>query len=378
MSEYQYYEFLAIDRPLDPAAQKELRSISSRARITTTSFTNHYEWGDLKGDPRRFMERWFDLHLYIANWGSRRLMIRVPRRFLNRAEIDPYLRAPDLAQVWTSGDNLIIDICRAEVEYDYDSDDTGSLAALAPLRADVLSGDRRLFYLLWLMAVQDEVVSDDEVEPLAGIGPVTGAIEAFADFFDIDPFLMEAAAEGSADEAVMPRAALQNTLAIIPDDEKVGLLLRVAEGDPHVAAELRSRARKKFSSPEARRTAGELRMQAREREEAYSRAEEERREAERRRQAEEAEKARRVRVEVLRRRGEGVWREIEEEILRRNPSGYDKAASLISDLQAMALQDGTEEDFSRRLASIRARHETKPRFIERLKRLQSADLPLKP
>jgi len=50
MSEYQYYEFRAIDRPLDRAAQEALRSISSRARITATSFTNHYEWGDLKGD----------------------------------------------------------------------------------------------------------------------------------------------------------------------------------------------------------------------------------------------------------------------------------------------------------------------------------------
>ena len=50
MSEYQYYEFQAIDRPLDRAAQKALRSISSRARITATSFTNHYEWGDLKGE----------------------------------------------------------------------------------------------------------------------------------------------------------------------------------------------------------------------------------------------------------------------------------------------------------------------------------------
>ena len=49
MSEYQYYEFHAIDRRLDRAAQDELRSISSRARITATSFTNHYEWGDFKG-----------------------------------------------------------------------------------------------------------------------------------------------------------------------------------------------------------------------------------------------------------------------------------------------------------------------------------------
>jgi hypothetical protein len=90
MSEYQYYEFQAIDRPLDRAAQDALRSISSRARITATSFTNHYEWGDLKGDPRKFMERWFDLHLYLANWSTRRLMLRVPKRFVNHTDIEPF------------------------------------------------------------------------------------------------------------------------------------------------------------------------------------------------------------------------------------------------------------------------------------------------
>jgi hypothetical protein len=95
MSEYQYYEFLAIDRPLDRTAQDALRSISSRARITATSFTNHYEWGDLKGDPRKFMERWFDLHLYLANWGTRRLMLRMPARSVNRKDMDRFLREID-------------------------------------------------------------------------------------------------------------------------------------------------------------------------------------------------------------------------------------------------------------------------------------------
>ena len=57
LSEYQYYEFQAIDRPLGEADREALRALSTRARITATSFTNHYEWGDFKGDPRRLMER---------------------------------------------------------------------------------------------------------------------------------------------------------------------------------------------------------------------------------------------------------------------------------------------------------------------------------
>lgn len=144
MSEYQYYEFQAIDRPLDRAAQEEVRSVSSRARITATSFTNEYNWGDFRGDPRKFMERWFDLHLYLANWGTRRLMLRVPGRLLSVSDLDPFLGESDDVKVWASGDNLIVDIARDEVEIeDRWEDDSDRLAAIAPLLSDVLAGDLR-------------------------------------------------------------------------------------------------------------------------------------------------------------------------------------------------------------------------------------------
>jgi len=373
MSEYQYYEFQAIDRPLDRAAQQALRSISSRARITATSFTNHYEWGDLKGDPRELVARWFDLHLYQSNWGTRRLIMRLPKHLLNRKDIDAFLGQLDWVEVLTSGDNVILDMSRHEVEPDDDLDDgTGWLASLAPLRSDVLAGDLRLFYLLWLTAVQDGLVDDDEVEPMRGIGPLTGALEAFANFFVVDPDLVQAAAELEADGAATSKDDLRRVLAATSDRDKTELLLRVAEGDVHVAAELRRSVRKQGPGVSAPcRTAGALRERAQEIAEARERGLAERLEAERRRQAKEAEKARRVRLDEIKRRGESVWREIEQEIERRNPSGYDRAASLLSDLQALAEEQKDQQDFDHRLALIRARHEKKGKFIERLIRLKS-------
>lgn len=65
MSEYQYYDFRAIDRALTKAEMAELRSVSTRAVITSTSFTNHYEWGDLKADPLKLLEKYFDTFLYV-------------------------------------------------------------------------------------------------------------------------------------------------------------------------------------------------------------------------------------------------------------------------------------------------------------------------
>ena len=49
MSEYQYYEFQAIDRPLTADEMATLRQYSTRARITPTSFVNEYNWGDSAG-----------------------------------------------------------------------------------------------------------------------------------------------------------------------------------------------------------------------------------------------------------------------------------------------------------------------------------------
>ena len=58
MSEYQYYEFQAIDKPLDEKGIQALENLSSRARITPTSFVNEYNWGDFKGNPLKLMEKY--------------------------------------------------------------------------------------------------------------------------------------------------------------------------------------------------------------------------------------------------------------------------------------------------------------------------------
>ena len=63
MSEYQYYEFQAIDRPLTAREMGELRACSTRANITSTSFTNDYAWGSFKGNADVWMEKYFDAFL---------------------------------------------------------------------------------------------------------------------------------------------------------------------------------------------------------------------------------------------------------------------------------------------------------------------------
>ena len=97
VGEYQYYEFLAVDRPLKADQLDALRALSTRAEITSTTFVNTYHWGDFRGDPRALMEGYFDAFLYTANWGTRRLMVRLPaRRSTSRRRSATAARIPRL------------------------------------------------------------------------------------------------------------------------------------------------------------------------------------------------------------------------------------------------------------------------------------------
>ena len=376
MSEYQYYEFQAVDRPLDAAEQTELRALSTRARITATGFVNHYEWGDFGGDPRRLMERYFDLFLYLASWGTRRLSIRLPARLIDVRALERFCPDDEVADVRTAGVHAIVDIWRDEIDQGDWDDGSGWLAALAPLRGDIMRGDLRAFYLIWLMAVEYGQVGDEAMEPLTGIAPLSAPLRAFADFFAIDPDLVDAAAaEGAPPPPEAERAAAETFIRSLLEEDKVALLLRLYDGDPHLGAELRQRWLAAMGRlPDTgggQRSAGGLRETVRRMAAERHRLAAEKVVAERRRREAEQAQARNRHLALLAERGEAPWREVEELISKRNQPGYERAVTLMIDLGEVARSQGEEEAFARRLADIRARHDRKVRLIERL---DAADL----
>jgi hypothetical protein len=149
MSEYQYYEFIAVDRPLDDRQLAEVRSLSTRARITATSFVNEYHWGDFRGDPDRMIERYYDAHLYLANWGTRRIMLRLPRKLLD-IELAQRYCVDDTVNAWAAGEYVVLDLTSEDDSPDWDDDAQGSLSAIVGVRAELATGDLRPLYLAWL------------------------------------------------------------------------------------------------------------------------------------------------------------------------------------------------------------------------------------
>ena len=78
-------------------------------------------------------------------------------------------------------------------------DGRGWMARLAPVRDELLRGDIRSLYIGWLAAVTGEMMDDDEMEPLAvsGLGSLTSAQQALAEFLEVDPDLLAGAGMGS-------------------------------------------------------------------------------------------------------------------------------------------------------------------------------------
>jgi hypothetical protein len=89
--------------------------LSTRAEISATRFVNEYQWGDFGGDPELLMERYFDAFLYLANWGTRRLMFRLPSGVLN-AETAALYCYTDAVSVTETNDHLVIGLYYADRE----------------------------------------------------------------------------------------------------------------------------------------------------------------------------------------------------------------------------------------------------------------------
>lgn len=194
MSEFQCYEFVAIDRPLSTTDRKRLRAITSRATITSTRLVNTYEWGDLNADPRSLVTKYFDAFLYYANWGTHRLMLRVPRERLDSKIARQYCaartsRSRGVATFTMAGANLVLDLWSEDDSGEDGSDvEPGLLSALVPIRNELMAGDYRALYLAWLLRVQAGEIHGSRAPPVPrGMRWLTGSQQALVEFLRVDP-----------------------------------------------------------------------------------------------------------------------------------------------------------------------------------------------
>jgi hypothetical protein len=377
VSEYQYYDFRAIDRALTKAEMAELRSISTRAEITSTTFTNHYEWGDLKADPLKLLEKYFDAFLYVANWGTREFYLRLPHELGNYKVLRAMLPG-EAAQVRKAGRHLIVGF-ESESDQDDGDDGTSWIGSLLSLRTDLLRGDLRCLYLGWLLCAQHEELAEGELEPSvpAGLRELSAPLHSLIEFLGIDEDLVEVAALTSAPLSAGPsRKELDAWVRSLPEKEKNDLLLTAAsEPGERWKTELLRRFQQQTTprvSSEAvaiqRRTAADLLEAAHARTEERTKRVEAQRAAEatRRKAEEEANRARYL-DQLGKREGE-TWNQVAAQILKRPPNEYNRAVTLITDLRDLALRQGRVAAFQSVLEELRRKHAAKGSFLRRLEK----------
>jgi hypothetical protein len=373
MSEYQYYEFQAIDRPLTSEEMQELRQYSSRARITPTSFVNDYAWGDFRGDVTAWMHKYFDAHLYMANWGTRVLKLRLPDRLLDPATAASHV-GRDSFSFYQHNDMVILQFF-CEDEGDGWIDGEGTLASIIPVRAELAWGDLRALYLGWLLAAQNGEFADDEVEPEVppGLGQLNASLENLADFLGIDNDLLEAASRTSQplQEPGFNRNEVRAWVSRLPAAEKDEMLTRlIVDSDRVMITELVQRLRKEQSAgapPSScpRRTVGELLQAAEELAEERARAQALRQAEEKARREREAALARKKQLERIAGREDDLWVEVDDLVDSKLPKSYDQAVKILVDLRDLFNRSKTG-DFRIRLQALRQLHARKPSFLNRL------------
>lgn len=81
--------------------------VSTRGRITPTptSFVNEYQWGE--GTRTRGWRKYFDAFLYLSNWGTHVLRLRLPERFLDATTARQYC-VGEHAWIRTNNETVIL------------------------------------------------------------------------------------------------------------------------------------------------------------------------------------------------------------------------------------------------------------------------------
>ena len=386
MSEYQHYEFMTIDRPLTKAQLDAVNGLSSHIEASPTHALIIYHWGDFKHDPIDVLHDYFDGFLYWANWGSPQLAFRFPRGILPTNLIDGY-DLDDFVKFTHHKEYDILDIQFGEMEgpdewIEYD------LGSLIPIRDELMEGDLRSLYIVWLAAQnmmgdydddesdveEDEDDEDkDELEdnnigvpPVPpGFGALTAAQQELAALLQVPEELLVAAARHSSDGKVAVSSTGDDVAAwvkLLPPERGNEYLVRLAQNEPGLSRlflrELRERNQNKTgaTSPTGKRIPyTKLLAQS-----AIVKAQLERE------KREQARLARERHLQEIRDHQDDYWHQIDMAAVRASGSSYDEATRLLVELRDVAAYFKETPAFQARFRAWVQPHLRRPAFIKRL------------
>lgn len=360
MSEYQYYEFRTDGRTLDEAARNELRTLSSRAIVTSTQAIYTYSYSDFRYDCNEILADYFDIMLYLSNFGTRQLMIRLPIDLIEQSKIESYC-IPRVISYSIHANSLILDFCICDEEGGGWIEGDGLLDDLIPIRHELLNGDFRALYLAWLAAAQFYCLDDDDVEPPIpnNLNNLSPSLNALISYFELDVDLVQAAAVSSQNTDTS-NDDLEKLITKLSEDEKNTFLLDLFKNEPYLNLKLKRKLHS-FMPPQekeslsAQRTITHLKSLA----EQITTLREEKIEKEK-------QAARIKELQLLAKKEPLVWQQVDSAIQLRTSKGYDTAAKLLRNLKDLSIYLGETEQFKTKVNTIQQEHRRLSSFMRKL------------
>lgn len=364
MSEYQYYEFRTDGRTLDETACKELRQLSSRAIVTSTQAIYTYSYSNFRYDCKEILVNYFDIMLYLSNFGTRQLMVRLPIDLIEPSEINFYC-VPEVISYFIHGDSLILDFCIFHEEDSQWIEGDGILDDLLPIRHELINGDFRALYLAWLAAAQFYCLDDNDVEPpipnnLTNLSP---SLNALISYFELSEDLVQAAAV-SSQSMTTSDDELEKLITKLSDVEKNAYLMDLLKNKPHLNLKLKRKLHGFKPSYEkecfsGQRTVAHLKNLA----EQITNLREEK--------IEKVQHAARIKeLQLLAKKEPRIWQQIDNAIQLRTSRSYDTAAKLLSDLKDLSIFLGETKQFKTKINVIQQKHRRLSSFMRKLYNLE--------
>jgi hypothetical protein len=371
MSEYQYYEFQTIDRPLTPKEQAEIKEISSRVKLTPTQAIFLYNYGDFRNKPEEVLAKYFDMMFYIANWGTWRLIFRFPKAIVDPQLFQTYALRNTITITETSK-YIVLDLEISQEEgVSGWVEGEGWLSQLLPLREDLLGGDLRLLYLVWLKMAPElagYVLEEDPVEPQipANLNKLSPSLKVFIELIELDPELVAAAAQASSQQQATSKAPMEDLLSKLSEAERQKFLLKLVRHEPHVDLQLINRLKELAgmgkSTPQF--TAGHRRLS-----ELQSIADTVKSDRENR-EREWARKQRVKELEALASKEAQTWKKVVDLIELKQAKPYDEATALLKDLRDLAVHQGRLPEFSERFDKIKSDYSNRSALMTRFRSIK--------
>jgi hypothetical protein len=369
MSEYQRYEFMTSDRPLTREELEAVSELSSHIDVSSTHAVVEYHWGDFKHDPTRVLHDFFDGFLYWANWGAPQLAFRFPHGVLPAALLDGY-DCDEFATFTRHKKYDILDICFGEMEapdewVDYE------LGSLMPVRNELMEGDLRALYIVWLasqtmLAGYEEEEEEEEEASVPPVPPYLGALtaaqQALAELLRVPQELLAAAAQHSSAGSALPEDRFTAWLDLLPAPRQREYLLRLARNEPGLShllvRELRELGQEKGRAKQAEGERAPYVTLLVESEALRRQMECERREQE--------QLALQRRLQEIHDHAQKYWRQAEQAAARGTGAGYDEATRLLVDLRDAARSFHEDEKFQEDFLAWVRPHLRRPALLKRL------------